>query len=59
MRTLATKRPKAAPHSSEGTKRPLGTDTPYVQQASRKYKKKNTDRVTGLKVPGGRVRNKH
>ena len=28
LRTLATKRPKAAPHSREGTKRPLGTEMP-------------------------------
>lgn len=28
LRILATRRPKAAPHSSEGTKRPLGTETP-------------------------------
>lgn len=36
FRTLATKRPKAAPHNREGTKRPLGTDVPKVQHASRK-----------------------
>lgn len=36
FKTLATKRPKAAPHSREGTKRPLGTEEPNVQHASRK-----------------------
>ncbi len=51
FRMLATRRPKAAPQSREGTKRPLGTDTPYVQHANKKYSRKNTDRVTGLKVP--------
>lgn len=56
FRMLATRRPKAAPQSSEGTKRPLGKDTPYVQQANRKYSRKNTDRVTGLKVPDGKNR---
>lgn len=51
LRTLATKRPKAAPHSREGTKRPLGTEVPYVQHASRKYRTKNKANVMGLKVP--------
>ena len=53
LRTLATSRPRDAPQSSEGTKRPLGTDTPYVQHASRKYSTKKMDRVTGLKVAAG------
>lgn len=29
---LPTKRPKAAPVTREGTKRPLGMEMPYVQQ---------------------------
>ena len=32
-------------HKSEGTKRPLGTETPYVQQANRK---KNMDKIPSV-----------
>lgn len=39
-----TKRPYAAPHSRQGTNSPLGTWTPYVQQASRKKKMKKIAR---------------
>lgn len=41
-RTVPTKRPNAAPVTSEGTKRPLGMEMPYVQHdvvaRRRKYK---------------------
>lgn len=50
FRMLATRRPSEAPQRRDGTNRPLGTDTPYVQQLRIKYNTKNSERVTGLKV---------
>lgn len=55
---LATRRPREAPQSSVGTKSPLGTETPYVQQLSKKYSTKNRERVTGLKVASERKTDK-
>lgn len=53
---LATKRPSEAPQRRDGTNRPLGTDTPYVQQLRKKYSTKNSERVTGLKVAVNQTR---
>ena len=47
---VETNRPYAAPHKSEGTKRPLGTETPYVQQANRKKNMKKSPSVFKLNV---------
>lgn len=56
FRMLATKRPSEAPQRRDGTNRPLGTDTPYVQQLRKKYSTKNSERVTGLKVAVNQTR---
>lgn len=56
LRTLATRRPSEAPQRRDGTNRPLGTETPYVQQLRKKYSTKNSERVTGLKVAVNKAR---
>lgn len=56
LRILATRRPSEAPQRRDGTNRPLGTDTPYVQQLRKKYSTKNSERVTGLKVAVNKTR---
>lgn len=58
LRTFATRRPSEAPQRRDGTNRPLGTDTPYVQQLRKKYSTKNSERVTGLKVAVNKTRQK-
>lgn len=53
---MASRRPSEAPQRRDGTNRPLGTETPYVQQLRKKYSTKNSERVTGLKVAVNKAR---